>query len=509
MSVVLIKGKWVILDATSPVLTDGAVAVDGGRIAAVGGFAALKADYPGAKVVGSDNHAVMPGLINAHHHHGGVTGVQHGVPDMLLESWLRALAAGRGGDTRLDILLTAARLLQSGVTCVVDMASGGGTPEAWCDTMATALDAYGQTGIRVAFTPGASDQGRLGVGPGDCDKRFLKTLPAGLAKALAPELPDPDDIRPADYLAIMDELVDRVAGEDRLSLWYGPPGVPWITDTFYRDIGEAARRHDTGLQTHVSEYYFEGLMGPKFHGAPMMRHLHDLGVSGPNVSIAHGVWVTENEMALMADTGTAVSHNPSSNLRLRAGIAPLNAYLAAGVTVGLGMDNTTIGDDNDMFAEMRLALRLARTPTYHETAPANADILGLATTGGARLMRRDHELGRLAPGYLADMVLVRLDRICWPWVAPEADPKDLVLLRARAGDVDKVLVAGELTLDAGRPTGFDIDEIGREIAERMAATTYPDDAAHLAQALISHIEAWYGGWQHKERMAYSAMNSTT
>lgn len=507
MSGTLIKGRWVITDAESPALVDGAVLVEHDRICATGPFADLAAAHPDAAVIGSDNHAVLPGLINAHHHHGGVTGIQHGVPDMLLESWIRALDAGRAGDTRLDILLTAARLLKSGVTSVVDMASGGGTPEAWRDTMATSLDAYGETGIRVAFAPGTYDQGRFGVGPGDCDEQFLKSLPADLAKALASEIPGPDDIRPADYLAIMDELGDRVAGEDRLSLWYGPPGVPWITDAFYRDIAEAARRRDAGLQTHVSESYYEGLMGPKFHGAPMMRHLHDLGVSGPNVSIAHGVWITDDEMALMAETGTAVSHNPSSNLRLRAGIAPLNAYLAAGVTTGLGLDNTAIGDDDDMFAEMRLALRLGRAPTYHEPAPANADILGLATTGGARLMRRDHELGRLAQGYLADMVLVRLDRICWPWVAPEADPRDLILLRARAGDVDKVLIAGEVVLDEGQPTRFDLDAVGREVADRMAATAYPDDAARLAEALIPHIEAWYGGWQHKERVPHTAMNS--
>jgi cytosine/adenosine deaminase-related metal-dependent hydrolase len=202
-----------------------------------------------------------------------------------------------------------------------------------------------------------------------------------------------------------------------------------------------------------------------------------------------------------------VSHNPSSNLRLRAGIAPLNAYLDAGVTTGLGMDSTAIGDDDDMFAEMRLALRLARTPTYHETAPAPEDVLAAATTGGAKLMRRDRELGRLAPGYQADMALVRLDRICWPWVAPEAEPRDIVMLRARAGDVDRVLIAGETVLEDGRPTGFDVEAAGQELAERLAAAAYPEDAARLAEALIPHIEAWYGGWQHKERQPRTAMNS--
>jgi cytosine/adenosine deaminase-related metal-dependent hydrolase len=154
-----------------------------------------------------------------------------------------------------------------------------------------------------------------------------------------------------------------------------------------------------------------------------------------------------------------------------------------------------------------LALRLARTPTYHEPAPTMRQVFALATTGGAKLMRRDHELGRLAPGYLADIALVRLDRISWPWVAPEADPLELVMQRARAGDVDTVLVGGDVVVSEDRPTGFDVHGAGRELAAKMAATAYPEDAARFAEQLIPHIEAWYGGWTHKERVPHTAMNS--
>ena len=106
MTVTLIRGKWLIQDAESPALSDAAAVVDGDRIVAVGAFDKLRASHPDAPVIGSDSHAVMPGLINAHHHHGGVTGIQHGVPDMLLESWIRALDKPAGaGDERLDVLL--------------------------------------------------------------------------------------------------------------------------------------------------------------------------------------------------------------------------------------------------------------------------------------------------------------------------------------------------------------------------------------------------------------------
>jgi len=209
----------------------------------------------------------------------------------------------------------------------------------------------------------------------------------------------------------------------------------------------------------------------------------------------------------MAATGAAVSHNPSSNLRLRAGIAPLNAMLDAGMTVALGMDGNTINDDEDMFAEIRLALRLQRTPKLGTPAPTNTRILEMATAGGAKLMRQDNRLGRLAPGFAADLVLVDLKRITWPWVAPEVDPRDLIIMRARAGDVATVLVDGEVVLRNGQPTRVDLETVAAELRSAMAATPYPSEAAARAERLMPHVEAYYRGWEQPELDPYISYNS--
>ena len=294
---------------------------------------------------------------------------------------------------------------------------------------------------------------------------------------------------------VMDRIWREARGHPRVGLRFGPPGPQWVSDAFMVRIAEHAESWDVGVQTHVDESIYEMIHGPRFYGKPTMLHLNELGVLSPRFSIAHGVWLTEEEIAVMAETGASVSHNPSSNLRLRAGIAPLNGLLAGGVNVALGMDGTTLDEDEDMFSEMRLAMRLHGTPVLGEAAPAPAEIFSLATRGGARLMREEGRLGRIANGHAADLVLVDLERVTWPWVAPEADPREVVLFRARAGDVDTVLVDGEVVLRDGKPTRFDVEDVGRELAERLDATPYPEEGAEMVAQLTPHLEAWYRKWE--------------
>jgi cytosine/adenosine deaminase-related metal-dependent hydrolase len=504
----LVRGRWIITGGaeSDPLLSDAAVLVTGDQIQGIGPWQDLRARHPDAEVIGSDRVAVIPGLINAHHHSHGVSTLQQGVADQVLESWILALARSRPTDIYLDTLLSSARLLQSGVTSVVDMRGGRGTAEQYAGNVRRALQAYDEAGLRVAFAAGLSDQSYLVAGKG-ADEKFLATLPADVRAHAQALLPTANDLREDDYFAVMDDIWRETRDHPRIDLWFGPPGPQWVSDRFMQRIAERAEAYDVGIQTHVTESIYEKLHGPRFYGKDTLAHLRDLGVLGPRFSIAHGVWLTEAEIGILAETGAAVSHNPSSNLRLRAGIAPLNALLEAGATVGLGMDGTSINDDEDMFAEMRLALRLNRTPLLGGPAPSVAQIFEMATSGGAKLLRKETTLGRLAPGYAADLVLVDLERITWPWVAPEADPRDLLVQRAWAGDVDTVLIAGEVVLRDGRPTRFDPAEAGRELAARLAVETYPDAAARMVEALLPRVETYYRGWEMPELEPYSVTNS--
>ncbi len=503
----IVRGRWVVADS-GQAIEDGAVLIEGERVAALGAWEELRAAHPRAETLGSDGVAVLPGLINAHHHSAGASALQQGLPDLLLESWILMHAKLRESDPGLAALLSAARLLGSGVTSVVEVHSGGGTPEAYARACRGKLEAFDRAGLRVAFAAGIHDQGYLVHGEAG-DRAFLDSLPPDLRAEAETLLPGPDGLDTADYFGIMEELHGRYADHPRVDVWFGPPGPPWVSDGFMTAIAERARALDTGIQTHLEESYYERLHGPREYGRETLAHLKALGVLDARFSVAHGVWLSEPEIDILAETGAAVSHNPSSNLRLRAGIAPLNALLAAGATVALGMDGTTLGDDEDMFAEMRLALRLHRPPLLGTPTPTPAEIFDLATRGGARLLRAESRLGRLAPGYLADLVLVDLTHACWPWTSPEASPLDIVVQRVRAGDVRTVLVGGEVVFDEGRPTRFDAEAAGRELAERLAATPYPAKAADLAERLLPHLEAYYAAWPYPQAAPYTAYNSRT
>jgi cytosine/adenosine deaminase-related metal-dependent hydrolase len=499
----ILRGRWVVA-GPDQALTDGAVAVAGQEIASVGPWPEIRDRYPNATVIGSPDYAVIPGLINAHHHSNGSTAVQHGIEDRLLELWLLSLARRRRASTHLSTLLSAARLLRTGVTAVVDVMSGRGTAEQVEDGVQAALNAYDEAGMRAAVAVGITERSFLAWGEDDA---FLASLPPELRRLAETRLPGPDAATPDEYLALIAQLCRQVADNPRLAVWFGPPGPQWVSDSFMARIAEQAAALGTGIQTHLLESYYEKLHGPREYGQSTVLHLQELGVLSPRLSFAHGVWLTEADIEALAASGAHVSHNPSSNLRLRAGVAPLNALRAAGASVALGMDGTTLNDDEDMFTEMRLARNLHRGPRVGEPAPAVADIWRLATEGGAALFQAGHQLGRLAPGYAADAVLVRLDRITWPWVAPEVDPMHLLLTRAAAGDVETVMVNGEIVLQDGQPTRFDVATAAEALADELAATPFPADGADMAEALMPRIAAHYAGWQADPLEPYSARNS--
>ncbi len=489
----LVRAGWLVTGAFDPVLRDSALHVLDGLITEVGSWRVLRERHPSLPVLGGPDDAVLPGLVNAHHHSNGVSSLQQGVEDDLLEPWLLALRALRPCDRRLATLLAAARQMRGGVTACVDVLSASGTSEQYARELDAALAAYDESGMRVGLAAGFRSTGFLVHGAHD-DQRFLAALPAAeraLAQRLLPACGDMDE---ADWLALTSERVTRWHAHARVATWFGPPGPQWVSDQLLQSIAERAVTLDTHVQTHAVESMYEALHGPRAWGRSTVEHLHQLGVLSPRFSIAHGTWLSELEIKRLADSGAALSHNPSSNLRLRAGIAPLPALLATGVTVGLGMDGNTLDDDEDIWAEMRLALRLNRSPRISDTVTTPAQVFAMATSGGAHLMGLAQRIGQLRPGYSADLLVLDTRRAFWPWIAPQADPLSLLVQRAKAGDVSCVLVQGEVVMRDGHPTRFDELAIAHELAEQLRRTPYPEEDARMARVLEPHLRAWYADY---------------
>ena len=201
---------------------------------------------------------------------------------------------------------------------------------------------------------------------------------------------------------------------------------------------------------------------------PPIEHLNNLGFLGPEVSCAHSVWLTDQDIDIMAGTGTTACHNPSSNLRLKNGIAPVNAMLEKGMNVALGTDSTSINDDDDMVQEMRLAAKLHRQPKMDMPALNSHQALRLATANAARPTSLQDKIGTIEPGRFADLVLLDLNAMTEPYSDAGIDVVDMLLYRGKASHVDTVMIQGEVVARNGTFVKMDKAEVLREIKDQFA-----------------------------------------
>ncbi len=504
----LVRGGWVAAQDKSgktDVLRDSAVAIADQKIVELGPFEALRHTYPEADCIGSAESFVLPGIVNGHSHSNGVPLTLRGVADDVLETWLLSHAAARSQDPYLATAYSALSQLRHGVTLTVDLCSVPPDPEQARVTLEARIKAYDDVGMRAILAPGISVDSHIVHGEGE-DEALLRSLPEELATQARQMFMRPREMTLDEYIALVREAIAATRDHPRIDVWFGPPGPQWVGDSWMLRIAEEAERLDVGIQTHVVESLYEKLYGVRAHGSTI-AHLDKLGVLSERFSIAHGVWLTEDELAIMERTGAGVIHNASSNLRLRAGIAPIRAMMDASMRVGLGMDGTTIGDDEDPFAEMRLAMRLQRAPQFAEKVVSPREVLALATEGSARVLGRADSLGALAIGAAADLTVLDTARMRSPWIEADVDMLELAVLRAKASDVREVVVNGELVIQDGTPTKLDHEDIGRRLADYLDAHPVSPERHALIAELKPHVERWYGNWQVPELVPYWAMNS--
>jgi cytosine/adenosine deaminase-related metal-dependent hydrolase len=259
------------------------------------------------------------------------------------------------------------------------------------------------------------------------------------------------------------------------------------------------------IHIHVQQTQLQRLYGLKRYGKSLIAHLADIGFLGPEVTCGHCVWISAQDIKLLASSGASVTHHPGCNLRVRNGISPVFELLRRGVTVALGMDEKEVGDDKDFLAEMRVAAKLHRLSSHELDSPclSSKDLLRMATEAGARVLGFDRWIGSLQPGKQADVVLVDLPALSEPYACEIHDPRDLLLYRGKAEHVRTVLVAGEVLMEDRKLLRLDRDEVVRRLREsipadyaeryRLANAPY----AGLRSAVAAHFAPWYeeiAGW---------------
>ena len=389
-----------LLDSALPQGRVADVLVRGERIVAI--------ETPGAIISGYEEEidlrgrALIPGLVNAHtHSHAHLS---RGVADRwTLESLLNA-APWTGGGRRpehqhLSALIGAAEMVAKGATAVYDMFAE--FPHPSVDGVAAMAQGYEEAGVRAVLAPMMADRSFYEVIAG-----VRQTLPADLAAVV-------DGIRAAPFEASLEHCRRIHAGwrhsDDRIRLGLVPTIPLHCSDPFIAGCARMAAEHGLPVQMHIAESPVQAALAGDVYGETLLAHVDRLGLVSPRFTAAHGVWLTDEDLRRLSGRGGAVAHNPGSNLRLGSGIARFRAMLDAGITVGIGTDGLTSSDNLNMFEAMRVATHVSRVINETQDRWIGAgEAFDAATTGGARLCGWGDRIGRIAPHFLADLVVLDL-----------------------------------------------------------------------------------------------------
>ncbi|MBM3346924.1 MAG: amidohydrolase [Betaproteobacteria bacterium] len=457
MGTTLIKDAALLtLDEKDRFIERGSILIDGNSILAVGEVK-QKAD----KTIDGRRFLAMPGLINAHTHTPGAfsAGTQDAVSHPAF-MWLNQ--ADTSGRTQREVyvsaMLNATQMLLAGVTTSIDhFPAQNFGPE----DVSAAVEAYRDSRMRTVLGLRIFDDDFGDIFPRD------KPLPSDLQRDLERIRPLPP--RPlAETREILEDSIRRYhRPHGRLSVFPAPTNPVRCTDALLTMCREIAERYDVGIHTHLLESEVQTTLAQSRYGCTMVQHLERLGLLSSRLSCAHTIWIEQDDIDRLAENGVVVVHNPESNLKIGTGVAPVARMLASGVSVAIGTDGSVTNDNLVLHEAIRLAAMLGRTGERERAKWITArQALGMATEGGAKAVQMASTLGRLQPGFRADIALYDLDTPTW---TPFNDPVQQMVFAETGSSVHTVLVDGEVVVEGGRVTAFDSKAIIAEAKPMLRA----------------------------------------
>ena len=406
-----------------------------------------------------EGQVISAGLINCHHHssEGYYKGRKDNLPLELWFNYVRPLKPVdfTPRDIYLRTMIGAIEAVHSGTTTISDDVNV--SPQLRPDHIEAVFQAYEDIGIRAM------------VAPTLFDRPFFRAVPF-----VDEEFP-PDLLRELDSTPMYTsaELLDFARGlardhhpkEHRVGYMAAPSAPQRCTTEFILQVRAMADEFDLPVMMHVQETRMQVVTGQLWYGCTPLEYLHKIGFMKPNTQFIHGIWLKPSEIALLAETGVSVQHNPGSNLKVGSGLAPLRALLDAGVNVSMGTDGCGSIEGTDMQNAVYLAALLQKLRGDHTTWVGATESLYAATMGGARALGRGTDLGAIEVGRTADLTAYRLDSI--PFTPLNNAVSQLVYAASRR-EVDLVMVDGEVIKQDGKLTLVDEDALLDEIREAHA-----------------------------------------
>lgn len=436
MDLLITDATVVTMNPARDVLAGADLSIRGGRIAAVG--RAAKSERP-RRVLDGSGKVVLPGLIHGHLH-ACQTLFRNQADGLELLAWLRRRiwpmeAAHDERSMKSSADLSFAELIKGGATAALDMGATRHTEQIF--------ESARDCGFRLTGGKAMMDVGD------DVPPRLRETT--------------------ADSLGASLRLIEAWHGAqgDRLRYAFAPRFVLSCSEELLRAVAGEARRLALRVHTHASENSTECAAVLKRTGQQNVEYLHSLRLTGPDVILAHCVWLGEGEDRILRQTRTHVCHCPSANLKLASGIAKVPELLDGGVNVCLGADGAACNNNLDIFTEMRLAALIHKPRAGADSMPASR-VLEMATLGGARALGLESELGSIEPGKRADLTILDLRRL---HSMPQGDLIGQIVHSARASDVVHVIIDGKLVMRDRELLTFDEEEVvarAREEGERLA-----------------------------------------
>jgi 5-methylthioadenosine/S-adenosylhomocysteine deaminase len=409
VDLVVTNGTVVTMDAQRHVLENGAVAVRGDSIVAVGPSADIAAQYDAAKIVDARGAIVMPGLINGHAH--AAMSLFRGVADDLaLDDWLKKyIFPAEARNVTEDFVMWGTRL------GMLEMLRGGIT---------TYADMYYFEDAVARVTKEAGMRGVLG-------ETIL-------------DFPAPDNKTVAQALEYTQKFIEHWKGDPLIVAAAAPHSMYTCSAKTLQEAAALARRNHAPILIHLAEAPFELQLSREKYGITPVGYLAREGILGPDVTGAHCVWVDQADIATLVQYGVGCTNNPSSNMKTAAGVSPVVDMLAAGAAVGLATDGAASNNNQDMFEEMDLAAKLQKITRMDSRALPAEQVVEMATIGGARAVHLEKLIGSLEAGKKADLIVVDTTA---PHATPMYNVYSQLVYALKATDVRSVVIGGKMVME--------------------------------------------------------------